>query len=89
VGEDNHEEDGVGGEVLELKTELLQEQKEEGGDRGASPQVMYALKSTNSPATGSLRELENARIFSASSGMVHPKRLRTASSCSWRWKWQG
>jgi hypothetical protein len=23
----------VGGEVLELKTELLQEQKEEGGDR--------------------------------------------------------
>jgi hypothetical protein len=33
VDEDGHEEDGVGGEVLELKTKLLQEQKEEGGDR--------------------------------------------------------
>jgi hypothetical protein len=33
VDEYGHEEDGVGGEVLELKTELLQEQKEEGGDR--------------------------------------------------------
>jgi hypothetical protein len=27
----------VGGEVLELKTELLQEQKEEGGDRRHQP----------------------------------------------------
>jgi hypothetical protein len=32
VGEDGHEEDGVGGEVLKLKAELLQEQEEEGGD---------------------------------------------------------
>jgi hypothetical protein len=32
VDEDGHEEDGVGGEVLELKAELLQEQEEEGGD---------------------------------------------------------
>jgi hypothetical protein len=37
VGKDGHEEDRVGGEVLELKTELLQEQKEEGGDRGRQP----------------------------------------------------
>jgi hypothetical protein len=32
VGDFGHEEDGVGGEVLELKAELLQEQEEEGGD---------------------------------------------------------
>jgi hypothetical protein len=37
VGEDGHEEDGVRGEVLELKTELLQKQKEEGGDRRHQP----------------------------------------------------
>jgi hypothetical protein len=37
VGEDGHEEDGVGGEVLKLKTELLQKQKEEGGDRRRHP----------------------------------------------------
>jgi hypothetical protein len=33
VDEHQHETDGVGGEVLQLKPELLQEQKEEGGDR--------------------------------------------------------
>jgi hypothetical protein len=33
VDEDGHEEDGVGGKVVELKSELLQEQKEEGGAR--------------------------------------------------------
>jgi hypothetical protein len=32
VDEDSHEEDGEGGEVLELKAELLQEQEEEGRD---------------------------------------------------------
>jgi hypothetical protein len=37
VGEDRHEEDGVGGEVLELKPELLQEQEEEGGHRRHQP----------------------------------------------------
>jgi hypothetical protein len=37
VGEDRHEEDGVGGEVLELKAELLQEQEEEGGDQRYQP----------------------------------------------------
>jgi hypothetical protein len=37
VGEDRHEEDGVGGEVLKLKAELLQEQEEEGGDRRHQP----------------------------------------------------
>jgi hypothetical protein len=35
----------------------------------------------NSPATNSLRELEPARIFPASSGVVHPKRRH--------WKWRG
>jgi hypothetical protein len=37
VGEDHHEEDGVGGEVLKLEAELLQEQEEEGGDRRHQP----------------------------------------------------
>jgi hypothetical protein len=37
VGEDGHEEDRVGGAVLELNIELLQEQKEEGGDRRRQP----------------------------------------------------
>jgi hypothetical protein len=33
VDEHRHEENGVGGEVLQLKPEFLQKQKEEGGDR--------------------------------------------------------
>ena len=37
VDEDRHQEDGVGGEVLQLKPELLQQQEEEGGDRGHQP----------------------------------------------------
>jgi hypothetical protein len=37
VDEDRHKQDGVGGEVLQLKPELLQEQKEEGGDRRGYP----------------------------------------------------
>jgi hypothetical protein len=37
VGEDHHEKDGVGGEVLKLKAELLQEQEEERGDRRHQP----------------------------------------------------
>jgi hypothetical protein len=37
MGEDRHEEHGVGGEVLKLKAELLQEQEEEGGDRRHQP----------------------------------------------------
>jgi hypothetical protein len=37
MGEDHHEEDGVGGEVLKLKAELLQEQEEGGGDRRHQP----------------------------------------------------
>jgi hypothetical protein len=41
---------------------------------------MYELKRTNSPVTRSLRELAPARIFLESSGEVHPKRRRTASS---------
>jgi hypothetical protein len=32
VDEHRHEEDGVGGEVLQVKPEFLQKQKEEGGD---------------------------------------------------------
>jgi hypothetical protein len=37
VGKNRHEEDGVGGEVLKLKAELLQEQEKEGGDRRHQP----------------------------------------------------
>jgi hypothetical protein len=37
VGEDRHEEDGVGGEMMKLEAELLQEQEEEGGDRRNQP----------------------------------------------------
>jgi hypothetical protein len=37
VGENRHEEDGVGGEMMKLKAELLQEQEEEGGDRRNQP----------------------------------------------------
>jgi hypothetical protein len=37
VGEDCHKEDGVGGEMLKLEVELLQEQEEEGGDRRNQP----------------------------------------------------
>jgi hypothetical protein len=37
VGEDRHEEDGVGGEVMKLEAELLQEQVEGGGDRRHQP----------------------------------------------------
>jgi hypothetical protein len=33
VDEHEHEQDGVGGEVLQLKPELLQEQKKEGEDQ--------------------------------------------------------
>jgi hypothetical protein len=50
---------------------------------------MYELKRTNSPVTRSLRELEPARIFPVSSGMVQPRRRRTKSSCSCRSKRQG
>jgi hypothetical protein len=37
VGEDRHEKDRVGGEVMKLEAELLQEQEEEGGDRRHQP----------------------------------------------------
>jgi hypothetical protein len=37
VGEDRHEEDGVGVEMMELEAELLQEQEEEGGDKRNQP----------------------------------------------------
>jgi hypothetical protein len=37
MGEDRHEEDGVGGEIMKLEAELLQEQEEEGGDRRNQP----------------------------------------------------
>jgi hypothetical protein len=37
VGEDGRLEDGVGGEVLKLETELLQQQQEEGRDRQCQP----------------------------------------------------
>jgi hypothetical protein len=37
VGEDRHEENGVGGEMLKLEAELLQEQEEEEGDRRNQP----------------------------------------------------
>jgi hypothetical protein len=37
MGEDRHEEDGVGGEMLKLKAKLLQEQEEEGGHRWHQP----------------------------------------------------
>jgi hypothetical protein len=37
VGEDRHEEDGVGGEMMKLEVELLQEQEEERGDRRNQP----------------------------------------------------
>jgi hypothetical protein len=50
--------------------------------------VMYELKRMNSPATRSLRQLEPARIFPACSGVVQPRRRRTKSSCSYRWKRQ-
>jgi hypothetical protein len=37
MGEDRHEKDGVGGEMMKLEAELLQEQEEEGGDRRNQP----------------------------------------------------
>jgi hypothetical protein len=37
VGEDRREENGVGGEMMKLEAKLLQEQKEEGGDRRNQP----------------------------------------------------
>jgi hypothetical protein len=50
---------------------------------------MYTLNRMNSPTTRSLRQLELARIFLESFGVVHPKRRRTTSSCSGRWKRRG
>jgi hypothetical protein len=47
---------------------MSKRKKEEIG--GASLQEMYALKRMNFPATTSLRELEPAQIFPASSGVV-------------------
>jgi hypothetical protein len=37
IGEDHHEEDGVGSEMMKLEAELLQEQEEEGGERRNQP----------------------------------------------------
>jgi hypothetical protein len=68
--------------VLELKTELLQEQEEEGGNRRGQPAGDVRVEEDELPLTRLLRELEPARISLASSGVVHPKRWRTASSCS-------
>jgi hypothetical protein len=49
VGEDSHEEDGVGGEVLELKAELLQEQKEEGGNWWHQPAGVVRVEEDELP----------------------------------------
>jgi hypothetical protein len=87
VDEHLHEEDGVGGEVLQLKPELLRSKRKKEEIGGTSAQEMYELKRMNSPMTRSLRELEPARIFPASSGAVQPKRRCTKSSCSCRQGW--
>jgi hypothetical protein len=60
VGEDGHEEDEVGGEVLELKTELLQEQKEEGGDWWRQPAGDVRVEEDELPRD---QVIEGARAF--------------------------
>jgi hypothetical protein len=62
----------VGGEMMKLEAELLQEQEEEGGDRrGILP---------NSPVARSRRGILPALIFPAGADTDHPRRRRTESS---------
>jgi hypothetical protein len=89
VGEDRHEEDGVGGEVLELKAKLLQGRRKKEEIGGTNPHIAYELKRKNSLTARSRRGILPARILSACSGAVHPRTRCTRSSWLWLWKRRG
>jgi hypothetical protein len=89
MGENRHEEDGVGGEALKLEAELLQEQEEEGGDRRHQPAHGVRVEEDELPRGQVAEGALPARIFPASSGVVHPRRRRTESSWISRWKRRG
>jgi hypothetical protein len=73
-----------GGEVLELKAELLQEQEEEGGDWWHQPAGDVRIEEDELPRDQVIEGARACRIFPVSSNMVHPRRQRTASSWLWR-----
>jgi hypothetical protein len=80
MGEDRHEKDGVGDEMVKLEAELLQEKKEEGGERRDQPAHGVRVEENELPAARSWRGILSALIFLAFAGEVHPTRRRTRSS---------
>jgi hypothetical protein len=84
VGEDHHEEDGVGGEMLKLEAELLQEQEEEGGDRRNQPAHNERVEENKLPrgkvAEGDLAgpKLPGLRRREPSKKVAHRVQLRLA-----------
>jgi hypothetical protein len=89
MDEDRHEKDGVGGEMVKLEAELLQEQKEEGEERRDQPAHGVRVEENELPrgkvAEGDLAGPDLLGVCRR--GPSH--QAATRSSWAWVWKRRG